>query len=284
MNTKQSPYIKVCNRFYLLVLIVSILFLLPGQALAAKGKTSSKPIEMQDGVTYKKYDITGDGKADRFMMKYVPSSESESGDAECHFYLKGKYIQTINCARGGNAYLLAASSKKVFLFVTSAYFGGESNQVYIYKNKKFKKAYSGSLGEDLFDYVAPVSVSSKKIKVKVIPGKHSQEIFSMDTEPSFSFSYKIKGRKLVLASRTGTVSGQKKYTANLSFSTSKKNTKTKANGPYVKAGSVVRIKKIYIGKAYGDIRFQIQVKKKNCWINQKSISAAGADYENSLLV
>ena len=254
---------KILQSATVLVLIVSLF--LPFQSFAATaGTTTKKPVELKDGKTYSKYDIDGDGKADKIKVVYT----HESGEGFASIYLKGKLVQKISLIRGGSVHLMAPSAKKVFLLMEKGQFGANIMDAYKYSGKKFKCVYS-NLGESVLDYVVPYSNSSSLISVKCMNGKHNQNIFSTEGKGiSFRVKYKIDGSKLSLKTRICPIIGNKTFTAVKAFKTSSAYSKVNKKGVSVKAGQTVKVTKVRLIKKDGlfSAAYLIDVNGKTGWI------------------
>lgn len=243
-------------------LILSLVLILGISPVTAEAASNVQ--KLKSGKTYKTYDFTGDGKADRF--KYVITRQGGGGQAR--IYLNGKKIQTIDLLRGGELYRCAASKKNVFLVATKGQFGANTCQAFAYKNGKFKNAYNSFYKYSL-DYVTPYKITSKTFTVKTTSGKHNRTFNSYDHPISFLVKYKVQKNKLALASRYASVTGTSTFTAAKDFTTSTSVSKDNVNGPYVKAGTKVKVKKAYFGKNYVQ-KYLISVNGRTGWVSSES--------------
>lgn len=258
---------------------LTVLSAVPMQADAKAGKTTKKAVSLTPGKTYKKYDVTGDGKADK--LKYTSkhySEGTESGNVEYTIFVNGKKKQIIEAGRGGGVWLMAPKKNRSYLVVDWGMFGASGASIYKYKNGKFRSCYKKFLGEDVLDYSEPYKVSKNGFSVIISAGKHQRDIvtpddYNYDHEyPSFVVNYKIsKKGKISLKSRYGKAKGKNTYTVEKPFNTSKKASVDGYDGPMTRLGDSVQLTRIYLRKD-GTVAYEAKINgSKKGWITPKNV-------------
>lgn len=271
------------NRFKLILFLAAILCTLaaisavPRRADAKAGKTTKKAVSLAPGKTYKSYDVTGDGKADK--LKYTSKHYSEgtaSGNVEYTFFVNGKKKQIIEAGRGGGVWLMAPAKNQSFLVVGWGMFGASGPSVYKYKNGKFRSCYKKFLGEDVLDYAEPYKVAKTGFSVIISAGKHQRDVVEPSYElsheyPSFVINYKIKNGKISLKSRYGKAVGENTYTVEKPFNTSTKAAVNGYDGPMTRLGDSVKLTRIYIRKD-GTVAYEAVINgTETGWITPENV-------------
>ena len=239
-----------------LITVFTCFTAMPITAQAKSGTATTKAIHLKDKKTYKKYDVNGDGKADRLKLRYVAYSNPKNtrGNSYVDVYINGKKKQVIEGARGIDVYLIAPTKKKVFLIVKEGYFGGWRSYAYSYRKGKFRLARKQCIGEEIFDDVNVKTVNKSGFTAKITSGKHAWSLTAGEdgehysaASLSFALEYKFSGKKVKLASRYGTAKNNKVW-ANKSFSTHSSPTEMDYSGAYITSGDELNVSKIYIAK------------------------------------
>ncbi len=250
MNMKKNVT-KICS----LTLLLFVCFAcLPVSVHAAKGKTTKKPVSITYGKTYKSYDITGNGKADKFKVTYTSSQYSSNGEAYCTIYVNGKKKKTITMVRGGDVYLMAPTSKRVYLAVKAYGFSFNHLWMYRYSGSKIKCVYGkqNSLGKLMFDGASVIKNTKSKFTVRMDSGKHQGWLFEYDSDArgSYNLNYKFNNGKPKLVSNYGTPVGNTKYYAWKSFYLSTSPKEKDSDGAYVEYDDSLNITRYYVGNKY----------------------------------
>lgn len=248
---REKKIFKVASMFVVMMIFAFGL-------MSIRSDAATNVVSLTAGKTYTSYDITGNGKKNKF--KYTRPDRST-----LNLYLDGKKKGSINVARGGGLYLCKASSKNVFLMATVGQFGASDCTVYIYKKGKFQCVYE-YLSEFGFDYTVPYSISSTTFYAKTTVGKHFRLFALRDNKkaPSCKVKYRVLNKEIIVASQYATLSGT--YKALKSFKTSSSATSRNTKGVYVKKGAKVTLKKVFFPTKYREPMIQISVGGKTGWV------------------
>ncbi|MBO6163483.1 MAG: hypothetical protein J6N77_00380 [Lachnospiraceae bacterium] len=253
----------------------------PGTAQAKAGKTTKAPVELKSGKKYKSYDITGDGKADKLKIKYVTAEKSSTGEAYAKVYVNGKKKATFKMLKGGFIYLIAPTSKNVFLMVDSYGFGFNSVNLYSWKSGKFRSAYKNSLGENELDHIGTYKLSKKELSMLVVVGKHQNFINIETHDPGFIVKYKIKKGKVTLKSRYAKIRDDYECiaTAQYAWQMSSSPKENDEKGPSLVGGGKYKVLRMYISKT-GKPSFELESEDgKKGWVTYDMYT----EYEKPLL-
>ncbi|MCC8067108.1 MAG: hypothetical protein LIO94_08420 [Clostridiales bacterium] len=267
--------------------IITLCFLmLAFSALPSVCSHAANPsvVSLSTDTVYKKYDITGDGKADKIKLKMVEGSIE--GYSAIKVYVNGslagkfKSEYTYYAVQDINLYTL--DNGKVFLYISLR---GDNSPVlcafYQYKSGKLKKVvdlyslFSKYGGLNGYYYAATITVQSgNKLKIEMP--------VQLYTTGMATITYKCvyKSGTLKLSSKKGTVSvynssGGTSLTANKKITAYKK-AGSSQKAFTIKAGSNVTIDKCWISgsKLYLRVRYN----GKYGWI--KGLSYSTSWYSN----
>lgn len=246
--------------------LISVTFIAPVPALAKAGASTKKAIQLKNNTTYKKYDINGDGKADKIRVVYKTYNLDRDETAKATIYINGKKKKVFTSGYAVTVYLIAPTSKKVYLIVDYYYKDAVSDAyVYRYTKGKFKKCRSGSIYEP-FSYGKVTSVTKNSLSLKISTGKYERGLIDdyYGKPVSFKVDYGIKNHKFTLKSKLLSAYSNS-YTAKRSFSTSSTYTTNDYKGCYVRAGSKVSITHCYISGDY-EVAFKISCNGSTGWL------------------
>ncbi len=246
---KEKKILKMASMFIFAILLVFGVMSIPAKA-------ATNIVKLKEGKTYTSYDMTGNGKKNKF--KYV----KPEGSFLASLYLDGKKKASVDMARGGVIYRCQASKNNIFLMVTMGQFGANDCQAYVYKDGKFQSVYK-SFQRFGFDYNEPASISSTTLYIKTTVGKHDRLFDPASKAPSCKVKYKISNKKINLASHYAAISGT--YTATKSFKTSDVSTRNNTKGVSVKKGAKVTLKQVYFPTG-GEAKIKIAVGSKTGWV------------------
>ncbi|MBR2189056.1 MAG: hypothetical protein IJ860_06590 [Eubacterium sp.] len=242
--------------------------------VSAKAAVTLK--ELKPNKTYKKYDITRDGEADRIRYKHSDSdSYMEKGTYEMRIYVNGKKVATSFSSRGGSLYYCKLNKKNEFLIEQIHYAGGACDYlVHAWKNGKIRSVSSGMTSVQGFYLNGTLKRTSDKKKLYIESCQKFNALESFpDTAPDvlkIRHYYQPKSGKLKLVSRAGTVVGSPKFVTDQSFSTSKSVSKPDIkNGVQVQGGETVTLKKICFAKG-GSYFYYIKTKNGAGWFEDSA--------------
>lgn len=180
----------------------------PDQAQAASRATSAsggaKAYTLKVGKTYKRYDATGDGKADRILVKGIRSAGTSSGYyTRLKVYVNGrKRLTTVKHWDVRGAYsevkLIRPKSGKPLLYVhystVNGYYAGGwvyrcagSTYKCLLKTQKLVNAYAKSHPSAWRSFEYLKAVQGNKLKLTV---------GSMASAKTVTYTYRYKGGKL----------------------------------------------------------------------------------------
>ncbi len=263
----------------LTVCLMTLVMLLPFRVHAA-GAVTRQAVKLEDGKTYSNYDIDGDGKVDKFKVKYTGYAGGKT--PYISIYLNNRYLtQITQGAKGGYAYLMVPTQGKAYIAAQSYGFGFNSLWLYRYQNKRFVQAYQNSIGEEALDYAVPDKVWANGFSVNVSMGKHQTFLgigrlrsngSYLEPEATFRVNYKLVNGKAVLASRTANVvgtyhAGKAQNQLRLSSCAS---IISNSKGPLLRKGEKGILTKIYINdrkQGYDRVSYQIKTSSgKYGWV------------------
>lgn len=211
------------------------------------------------GKTYKNSDFTGDGKADKFCYKNL-------GNNQVRIYINGKNKGTYSLGKAAKAtvYRWRVNNSNNYLIIQGASTGGTWYDVYRCTKSKLVYAYSFD-GKHNLTNEKLYKISGTSLYVKTSSGKWGTFSGRNGSKGlTVRFQYKTKSGKISLASRYGTVIGEKTFKAGNSFTTSSGLGKTNTKGVYVKKGATVKLLKAYYGKK-GAMWYKVSVNGKTGW-------------------
>ena len=220
--------------------------------------------ELERNTTYKKYDITGDGKADTIFY-----SRTNNGLYKMSININGKKQTDTESSRGGRLFYCQFSKKKEFLIEDIHYMGGfDDLYLYKWKNGKLINVYANenSYGVFFSGYNVSIKLSKDKSKVNIVSGyKHGYKSFpGVDSGVALLFGYKYKptSNGLKLTSNIAYVVGKPSFKAQQKVYTSKEPGGSK-NGLVIKKGQKVKITKTT--EVNGHTYFYAENKKGGGW-------------------
>lgn len=268
-----------------LALLLSFIFifpsftLLPLTAQAKSGATTKKAVYLKENKTYRQYDVTGDGKADRIKVKCSSYYYSESGNGETAIYVNGKKRKKFSDGAAVDLYLVAMTKKLSYIIAISQYKGGDASAAaYRYVNGRFKKANAGELGKVLtFERIK--KNTKNELYVEITTGRYEQDIFEDEAFQPFTAVYKVKNKKLVLKSNVMKAKSNS-YTANDNFYLSSNPYSNDYNGPFVSYGDKVKILSLRVVKkeGYYTPSYKISVNGKKGWLTPEHKSYDGTPF------
>ncbi len=266
------------KKIALLLAIITVVISLcvsPVTVYAKTGATTKKAVHLKDNKTYKKYDVTGDGKADKIKVKFKTYVNSKSGSGEATVYVNGKKIRKFSGGAAVDISLVAPTKKLTFIIADYHYKGGGNEAAaYRYVKGKFKKANSGNLYKPLT--FGEVSKNTKsEIYVKVFTGRYEWGLFedAYETELPFTAIYKIKSKKLVLKSKQFKAKSNS-VTANKSFYLSSAPEYNDYDGPYVsknETAQILALKLVKNADGYYEASYKISVDGENGWLTPEHL-------------
>lgn len=233
-----------------------------------KAQAASKMVRLQSNVNYTGYDVTGDGKADRFRYTQTDGSGYSS------FYLNGKYKGKVFMARGGSIFVCNFGRNKVYLVNEIGQYGGDSIAVYRFQSGKLKTvhSYNSSLfNTAVFSFKSVEKVNGNYLYVVSNPRSWHTQSFAQWTSGVIQIrtAYKLNSGKFVLVSRTTTVTGRSSFTALSSFRTSTSVSRINSKGPAVKRGQTVTLMNAYFDKK-NNVYYKIKVGSRTGWFKDSN--------------
>lgn len=238
----------------LVIVLMAALLMLCVQTVPAKAATTLA--KLKAGKTYTGYDITRDGRKDRFLYK--------SSSYQATVYVNNKKVAAIS---GGKAvkptlYYWKVSKKDTYILVQGASTGGFWYGAYQYKSGKLKKVYSFSASEltDSGLYKA----SGKYLYMKYYAHRYGTFSLRHSRGLAVRFKYQTSNGKISLASRSATITSGRNFKALNSFRTSSVRGQYNTKGVYVKKGAAVRLTQVYLDKS-GKMWYKVYAGGKGGW-------------------
>ncbi len=234
-----------------------------------------KLLQMEDGVTYTGYDVTGDGKADEIRAVYRTYAQT-GNTGEAVIYVNGKEVQTFSSGTSAKAILLAPDKSNVFLAVKYAFKGGSDAEfIYKYSNGAFSACGEESvirLSQGDIKEVGPGCFTAE-----MRTGQYEQWLIARDEPLVFEAVYDLVGSTATCRSDTVPAGGNYVFTANKSFTASSSPAGNDAAGCSVSQGDTVQVTRCCIGGA--DPCFEIVCNGVAGWVSR----ALSGDYADPLL-
>lgn len=247
---KESSKKRKCWQMFLLVCFCSLIFSINVEAKNPTLKT------LKLGKTYTKYDANGNKKADEIKVSALKTDKYGFSSIDAlRVYVNGKRVGTLKprgIAYNAEVKLITLKNRKVY-FDIQAMGDNQDRTIYgIYQVKggKLKKILNQQKAVKNVGY--HIGYTTRKVKGNTITMRYNFMSYALgDFEADFT--YKYKGGKLVLASKSGKIVStrlnylKKKYfTANRNFKIYKSanGTKTKFT---LKKGEKVKFTKCYVG-------------------------------------
>ena len=256
---------KLQLKLFTLILLVLFVVSFSSVANAKAGKTSKTQVLLDDNKEIYRYDVTGDGKADRVKATYNRVGTAAPNSAD--LYINRKLIQRIEFGRSGAIYILAPKKNQAFFAIYTYPFNSTGLEIAQFRNGSLR-SLNKNVGV-ILDKREITKVSKNRITVVVSSGRHDNSYFMEGKGASFTLYYNIIGNKIRLKSRYGAVTGGNEYTSLESFTTASRRSHVRTDGPYVTAGQTVYLKQVYI-PANNIPVYEISVNGVTGWINEKS--------------
>lgn len=257
----MKKHISLRQNVKFAVLALLCMTLMLGLSVQAKA-ANPKSVSLKTGTVYTKYDITGDGKADK--IRIVKSSDNRS----LYIYINDKVAYSFvnqNCNGSVFVKLYTLKNRKVIVYVAAYQDGGGGPvcALFRYKSGKLKKLTDFQsffpYGNEASGQVTKVSGNTLRITVTSM----SWALGSVDMQ----YTLKYKNGTLVPTSRTGKVIGYRSQ----SWLTAKKNIQLYTGAAsskkafVLKKGTLAKVTNCYIKKT--NVRFKIKLANgKTGWL------------------
>lgn len=199
------------NRIRLRTLLIAALLVL-GVFMVSPVKVSAKnpkEVTLKPGKTYKKYDITGDKKKDKIVIKLSSHKNDPSIKMKTTVYVNGKKVYSKKgYSYGITAKIYTLKNKKPFLYLNSWADNGDGpvNALFQYKSRKLKKVinFQTLFGTKYGTYGTHPGGSVVKVKGNTVTARF--DLMSWTIGPSsYEYQYKFKKGTLKRTSSTGKV-------------------------------------------------------------------------------
>ena len=242
---------KSLSLFLAVLLLFSLFTFAPTSAYAKSGVSTTKAVFLKNKKTYSRYDLNGDGRADKIKVRYKTYAQASDGIAHAYVYINGKKRKTFTGGAQVKVRLIAPTKKKVFIVPEYRYKGGTAAAyLYRYKNKKVKKCRRDSIYYP-FSAGKITKVSKNRIYLKVSTTDYERALIEdNDKYPaSFKLIYKINGYKVkrksdFLKAYDNTYFGKK------NFVTSEDCEYKNKDGIHVKINDTLKITRCYVLNGY----------------------------------
>ncbi|MBS7008126.1 hypothetical protein [Anaerostipes sp.] len=257
------------------------LFLFSPVDVSAK---NPKEVTLKPGKTYKKYDITGDKKKDKILIKLTSHKNNPSIKMKTAVYVNGRKVYSKKgYSYGITAKIYTLKNKKPFLYLNSWADNGDGpvNALFRYKSKKLKKVinFQTLFGSKYGTYGTHPGGSVVKVKGNTVTARF--DLMSWTIGPSsYEYQYKYKKGTLKRTSSAGKV-----YTSlNSSTATAKKNIKVyrtakiSSSFTVLKKGQKVQFIKSYVKGKHHFLKIRMS-NKKTGWIKGQ---IKYSDFENRM--
>lgn len=238
---------------------------LPSQAHAVTATSGAKVYKLSANTTYKKYDITGDRKADKILIRTTSDSYSKNGIS---VYVNGKRVLTKKTSFYSlTAQLIKLKNGKAFLYLYTPFDNGDADICGMYQMSGGKlkqvincnKAPGYQYGNHTGGSIIKASGNTVTIRFRVMSR------FSGYTQMDYTYTYKsgtLKRNSNTGKLTVGTTPNQtfkaKKNIAAYSSPSCASKTFT------IKTGQQVKFLKCYFNGSV--VRYQVSVNGKTGWI------------------
>ncbi|MBQ7203930.1 MAG: hypothetical protein IJS03_07965 [Eubacterium sp.] len=242
---------KSLSLFLAVLLLFSLFTFAPTSAYAKSGVSTTKAVYLKNKKTYKKYDLNGDGRADKIKVRYKTYAQADDGVAHAYVYINGKKRKTFTGGAQVKVRLIAPTKKKVFIVPEYRYKGGTADAyIYRYKNKKVKKCRRDSIYYP-FSAGKITKVSKNRIYLKVSTTDYERGLIEDNYKfpASFKLIYKINGYKIKRKSDF-LKAYNNSYFVHKDFTTSEDPEYKNYDGIRVKINETVKITRCYVLNGY----------------------------------
>ena len=220
-----------------------------------------------DGFVYRDFDFDHDGIKDTFYSKRE--------ERTLHTFINGKQANEIDLVRGGWSHLVTSDDGQTFLAIHAGGFGFNHLFLYRYMDGVWVNALAegNSLGYYALGHAELYKVEENRLYVAMKSGKHDQEFdFCDHGDVEYIVTYGMSGDTVRLLSRYAEPIGLTEFIAKKDFATAKDDYSVIADGPFVKKGQKVTLKRMYMlptdENNYNEPVFEIEVDGKTGWINR----------------